>query len=76
MEIMLTQTLHGLYGSQISRDKAVGYCKKHNAHLTVATMKKHECLKKNCHHLKKHEENSYWEERKQLKLAKKNKRRF
>ena len=76
MEMMLTQTLHGLYGSQINRDKAVGYCKKHKAHLTVATMKKHECLKKNCHHLKKHDDNIYWTEREELKLAKKNKRRF
>ena len=57
MEMTNTQTLYGLYGSHISRTKAVGYCKKHKAHLTVATMKNHKCLGKNCHHLKKHNEN-------------------
>ena len=74
MEITNTQTLHGLYGSQISRTKAVGYCKKHCAHLTEATMKKHECLRKTCHYLKKHEENPYWEERARLKELKKSKK--
>ena len=68
------QMLHGLYGSQISRTKAVGYCKKHDAHLTVTTMKKHECLKKCCNHLKKHEENPYWAERERLKEEKKSKK--
>ena len=66
-----TQMLHGLYGSQISRTKAVGYCKRHGAHLTVTTLKKHECLKKNCHALKKHEENDYWRQRAQKKAIKK-----
>ena len=74
MEMTYTQTLHGLYGSQISRIKAIGYCKKHCAHLTVNTMKQHECLKKCCFHLKKHEENPYWEERERLKMEKKNKK--
>jgi hypothetical protein len=76
MEITNTQMLHGLYGSQINRAKAVGYCKKHGAHLTVNTMKKHECLKKNCNHLKKHEENSYWAEREKIKEEKKIKRQI
>lgn len=75
MEMTLTQKLHGLYGSQITRDKAVGFCKKHGAHLTAATLKRHECLRKNCNHLKKHEDNSYWAEREKMKLEKKNKRK-
>ncbi len=74
MEMTLTQTLHGLYGSQVSRKNAIGYCRKHGAHLTTATMKQHECLKKACHHLKKHEDNPYWAERERLKMAKKSKR--
>ena len=74
MEMMNTQMLHGLYGSQISRTRAVGYCKKHGAHLTVATMKKHECLKKHCNYLKKHECNSYWVEREIIKAKKKSKK--
>ena len=74
MEMAYAQMLHGLYGSQVSRSKAIGYCRKHDAHLTVNTMKKHECLKKGCHHLKKHSDNPYWEEREKLKLSKKLKR--
>lgn len=75
MEIAYTQTLYGLYGSQISRTKAIGYCRKHGAHLTENTMKQHECLRKNCYHLKRHEENPYWAERARIKLEKKNKRK-
>ena len=71
MEMTNTQMLYGLYGSQISRIKAVGYCKKHGAHLTVNTLKRHECLKKECNYLKKHEDNPYWAERAKLKEEKK-----
>lgn len=71
MEMTYTQTLYGLYGSQISRTKAIGYCRKHSAHLTVNTLKQHQCLKKDCFHLKKHEENPYWAEREKIKLARK-----
>ena len=66
-----TQMLHGLYGSQISRANAIGYCKKHGAHLTEKTLKRHECLKKDCFHLKKHEENCYWAMREQKKQERK-----
>ena len=72
MEMMHTQMLYGLYGSHINRTKAVGYCKKHKAHLTVATMKQHKCLKKGCHHLKKHNKKPYWKEREKHKEEKKN----
>ena len=70
MEMNNSQMLNGLYGSKINRTKAVGYCKLHCAHLTVATLKRHECLKKNCSALKKHE-HSYWIERKVKKERKK-----
>lgn len=76
MEMTHTQKLYGLYGSHISRTKAIGYCRKHNAHLTVNTMKQHECLKKSCFHLKKHEEHPYWIEREKLKEEKKNKKKL
>lgn len=71
MEMINSQPLVGLYGSYVTRTKAVGYCRKHHAHLTVATLKRHECLKKNCHALKKHEENDYWRQRAQKKEMKK-----
>jgi hypothetical protein len=38
-------------------------------------MKQHECLKKGCFHLKKHEENPYWAEREKKRLEKKNKKK-
>lgn len=76
MEMTHTQTLYGLYGSQISRKNAIGYCRKHKAHLTINSMKQHQCLKKGCFHLKRHEENPYWEERENLRLEKKNKKKL
>ena len=67
MDINNTQMLYGLYGSHISRNKACAYCYKHKCHLTVKMLKQHECLKKQCHALKKHEENDYWRQRERKK---------
>lgn len=74
MDITKTQTLHGLYGSQVSRNKAVGYCKHHCAALTVKTLKGHECLKKQCNALKKYEDHDFWrqhEQKRELRKARK-----
>lgn len=71
MDVNGTQLLHGLYGSKVSRTKAVGYCRYHCAALTVKTLKGHECLKKQCNALKKYEEHSYWTEREVMKSRKK-----
>lgn len=71
MDINNTQTLYGLYGSHINRAKAVGYCRHHHAALTAKTLKAHECLKKQCNHLKKYEEHDYWRQRKEMKNRKK-----
>ena len=73
MDVNGTQMLRGLYGSQVSRTKAVGYCRCHNAALTVKTLKGHECLKKQCNALKKYEDHSYWTEREVMKARKKSK---
>lgn len=73
MDINKTQMLHGLYGSQIGRNKAVGYCKCHSAALTVRTLKKHECLKKQCNALKKYENHDFWRQREQKRQSKNNK---
>lgn len=73
MNIENTEMLYGLYGSHISREKAVGYCKKHCAALTVRTLKGHECLKKQCNALKKYD-HSYWTQREVLKARKKENR--
>ena len=68
MEVVMVK---GLYGSQIAKTKSVGYCKRHGCYLTCNTLKKHECLRKQCHHLDKHEENEYWKIRAERKAIKK-----
>ena len=74
MDINKTEMLHGLYGSQVSRSKAVGYCKRHCAALTVKTLKCHECLRKQCNALKKYDEHDYWRQREVMKARKKAKK--
>lgn len=71
MDVNNAEMLTGLYGSQVSRARAVGYCRHHCAALTAKTLKNHECLKKNCNALKKYEEHDYWKEREALKQRKK-----
>ena len=74
MDVNKTEMLYGLYGSYISRNKAVGYCHYHKAALTVKTLKCHECLKKQCDALKKYEEHDFWrqhEQKKERRRAKK-----
>lgn len=71
MDINKTEMLRGLYGSQISRTKAVGFCKTHRAALTVKTLKCHECLRKQCDSLIKYEKHDYWRQREVIKARKK-----
>lgn len=71
MDTNKTEMLNGLYGSMISRNKAVGYCRFHKAALTVKTMKYHECLKKQCDALKKYDEHDFWRQHKQKKERRK-----
>jgi hypothetical protein len=66
--------VYGLYGSHFAKSRACAYCYKHKCHLTVKTLKQHECLKKQCNALKKHEEHDYWRQREQIKTIKKQKR--
>ena len=74
MDANKTEMLYGLYGSYISRNKAVGYCHYHKAALTVKTMKCHECLKKQCDALKKYEEHDFWRQHEQKKERRKAKK--
>lgn len=74
MEAVNAEMLQGLYGSMIIKDRAVGYCKRHGCYLTCNTLKKHECLRKQCNALEKHSENNYWKQRelkKEIKRASK-----
>lgn len=74
MDVNKTEMLYGLYGSYISRNKAVGYCKYHGAALTVKTLKCHKCLGKQCNALKKYEEHDFWRQHEQKKAIKRAKR--
>jgi hypothetical protein len=76
MDANKTDMLNGLYGSTISRSKAVGYCHYHKAALTVKTMKCHECLKKQCDALKKYEEHDFWRQHEQKKELRKARRQM
>lgn len=49
-------------------------CLHHHCLITVKEMKRHECLKKQCRHLVKHEDHPYWAQREQKKQEKKIKR--
>jgi hypothetical protein len=71
MNMNSTVELWGLYGSHVSRSKAVGYCRYHHAALTAKTLKGHECLKKQCNALKKYEDHPLWKEREIMKARKK-----
>jgi hypothetical protein len=74
MENSNVELMTGLYGSQISKNRAVGYCHFHKAALTVKTMKCHECLKKQCNALTKYETHDFWrqhEQKKELRKARK-----
>ncbi len=67
MDANKEELLYGLYGSHISRNKAVGYCKYHKAALTTKTLKGHQCLGKQCSSLIKYEEHDFWRQHEQKK---------
>lgn len=71
MEINEINFLPGLYGSQITKNRAVGYCHYHDAALTVKTMKCHECLRKQCDALEKYNEHDFWRQHAQKKELRK-----
>ena len=71
-----SEMLNGLYGSVISKNRAVGYCPYHKVALTVKTMKRHQCLKKQCGALKKYEEHDFWRQHEQKKMMKKAKKQI
>ena len=74
MEENKTELIPGLYGSQICKDRMVGYCTYHRTALTVKTMKRHECMKKQCDAFQKCEDHDFWrqhEQKKELRKARK-----
>ncbi len=56
-----------IYGGEPKNPPA--YCRKHRGYVTVAEMKRHECLRKQCNHLCKYE-HPYWQQREAIKKKK------
>lgn len=77
MDANNTETIQGLYGSEISIDRTVGLCHYHKTAMTVKTMKRHGCLCKNgkqCGAFQKCEQHDFWrqhEQKKELRKARK-----
>lgn len=71
MEITNVEVLPGLYGSEIRKNKAVGYCRFHKAALTTKTLKGHGCLGKQCDALIKYEDHDFWRQHEQKKALRK-----
>lgn len=57
------EIVRGLYGSKIERSQSCAFCTHHKCHLTVKQLKQHDCLKKQCHYLHKHEDHDWWRQR-------------
>lgn len=74
MEVDNMEILPGLYGSEIRRNKAVGYCCFHKAALTAKTLKGHGCLGKQCDALRRYEEHDFWRQHEQKKEMRKARR--
>lgn len=62
----MNKTLYNCYS-----DNCCGYCSLHMCSVTVKQLKKKECLKKQCHYLRKNESHDYWRQREWLKQKKK-----
>ena len=62
--------VQSLYNTEINEKRVVGYCYRHHCYLSCTQLKQKECLKKQCHHLKKHE-HEYWKQRDLKKIKKK-----
>lgn len=63
MDINNPHKLYAANGSWIDRKKACGYCYLHHIAMSPASMKTHECLKKQCPRLKKYEDHPFWVDR-------------
>jgi hypothetical protein len=62
--------LQGLYNTEISEKRVIGYCHRHHCYLSSTQLKRKECLKKQCNHLQKHE-HEFWRQRELKKMKKK-----
>ena len=66
----MQKTLYGCIS-----DNCCAYCRLHHCAITVKQMKKKECLKKQCFHLRKNLDHPIWEQRERIKEKKREKKR-
>lgn len=66
--------VQGLYGSEFDKNRACGFCVHHHCYLTVKQVRQHDCLKKQCFHLKKNEEHDWWRQRDIMKQKRKDRK--
>lgn len=50
------------------------YCKHHRCYITVAEMKRHECLQKQCSCMIRFEQHPYWKQREVMKQKRKSRK--
>ena len=62
--------LKSLYGTEISKKRCVGYCKKHDGYMTCKQVKRKECLRKQCRAFVRYE-HEFWTQRELIKMKKK-----
>lgn len=62
-----------IFGHELKNPAA--YCKYHKGSLSVKQIKAKRCLQKQCRHLLKNEEHTYWQYREEVKKIKKERRR-
>ena len=72
-KIEVIKMVQGLYNTEISEKRVIGYCRRHHCYLSTTQLKQKECLKKQCNHLQKHE-HEYWRQRELKKMKKKENR--
>ena len=65
--------LQGLYNTEISEKRVVGYCCRHHCYLSSTQLKRKECLRKQCNHLKK-QDHEFWRQRELVKKKRKQKK--
>lgn len=63
--------LRGLYNTEISERRCIGFCWRHNCYMTSTQLKQKECLKKQCGALERYD-HEFWRQRELTKMKRKN----
>ena len=64
-----------LYHSHANPSKICAYCQKHKVGMTARQIRKKQCLVKQCYHLQRYDDHSYWRMR-EVRKARREIRRY